>query len=134
MAIDEKKENDLVEDNGEEAKHDTNDFAQSETAELLPNFQLQFDDIRNEHYLFHPYTGECIFGVDESGNLTNSLDRNRSNWSRPTLYYSTVNEMRGEITIQREARTKKYKSTFAPPRSIYTEELALPIIQNFFRR
>ena len=121
---------DATTDDVDEAKQTT----LSATQQLLPNFQLQFDDVRAENYLFHPYTGECIFGVDEEGSLTASLDRNKSMWSRPTLYYETVKEMRDEITAQRVARTKAYKSTFAPPRSICTEEAALPIIQNFFRR
>jgi len=118
---------------GDQREYETPTISE-ETAELLPNFQLQFDDARNEHYLFHPYTGECIFGVDERGNLVSDLDRNKSMWTRATLFYESVEDMRREITGQRIARAKRYKSTFPPNRSIYTEEVAISILQNFFRR
>ena len=102
---------------------------------LFPNYIVQFDNNRGEHYLYNPYSGECIFGVDEHGQLTTSLNRNvNSCWTRPTMYHGSTRLMRDDVTAQRVARDLVYKKSFPPSKSIYDEDVAIRILQTFCRR
>jgi len=103
---------------------------------LLPNFTLEYDDLKASHFVCHPYTGECIYLADDYGDVT-SCNRTFSHWTRPTLYFpdgGTAAECRADASHVRHAyQVRRKLLDAAPPLQIQSPDIAAVTIQAFVR-
>ena len=106
----------------------------------LPMYQLCWDDVRSCHYLFHPCTGHVLFIENGSGDASQQADgQTYACWTRPTTPFSSVSEMRLDVTTRRSVISRHLRDCVPVPRPdlprvFRDRDAAALCLQSFVRR